>query len=184
MNQTDLRTEPGPLTASVERLRHELDRWLEAAMEQGGRALNAIGLRGFRRPFQPVADVTEGDDEILVLVDLPGCDPDLTEVTVTGNMLTVKGHKPGVPPAEGRAVHTCERPSGEFSRSIPLPAPVNPDSVSAVARDGVLTVRLAKTERAKARHIRVSAGVPGISPTLPTYPASAPTYPAGTPPMM
>ncbi|HUG91554.1 MAG TPA: Hsp20/alpha crystallin family protein [Planctomycetaceae bacterium] len=158
MTEPDVRPESGPLTASVERLRHELDRWLEAAMEQGGRALNAIGLRGIRRPFQPAVDVVEGDDEIVAYSDIPGCDADLIEVSVTGNMLTIKGLKPGVPPDEGRAVHISERPAGEFSRSIPLPAPVNAEAVSAVTRDGVLTIRLSKTERAKSRHIRVTSG--------------------------
>lgn len=173
MNETDVRPESGPLTASVERLRHELDRWLEAAVEQGGRALNAIGLRGFRRPFQPAVDVIEGDDEVLVLADVPGCDADLIDVSVAGNMLTIKGQKPGVPLDQGRVVHTGERPAGEFSRSVPLPAAVNPEAVTATARDGVLTIRLGKSERARARHIRVSPGDTGTclpalgSPPLP-----------------
>jgi HSP20 family protein len=178
MTPNEVRPESGPLTASVERLRHELDRWLEAAMEQGGRALNAIGLRGPRHAYHPPVDVVEGDDEILVLADLPGCDADLLEVSVTGNMLTIKGHKPGAPAEEHRAVYSSERPAGDFSRSIPLPASVNPEAVSAVARDGVLTVRLTKNERAKSRHIRVSVSGSSASPRVaPTVPHTGPSIP-------
>ena len=163
---SDVRPESGPMTAAAERLRHELDRWLEMAMEQGGRALNAIGLRGIRRPFVPAIDVLEGDEEVLVLMDLPGVEADQIDVSVAGNMLTIRGQRTAFPAESGRAVHSSERPAGEFSRSVPLPVPVNPEAVTATLREGVLSVKIVKSERAKARHIHVnSASLP------PGYPA-------------
>ena len=163
---SDVRPESGPMTAAVERLRHELDRWLEAAVEQGGRALNAIGLRGIRRPFVPAIDVLEGDEEVLVLVDLPGLEAEQIDVSVAGNMLTIRGQRTAFPAESGRAVHSSERPAGEFSRSVPLPVPVNPEAVTATLHEGVLSVKIVKSERAKARHIHVNSA------------ASPPGYPA------
>lgn len=149
--------ETGPLTGSVERLRQEFDRWLETAMSQGGRALNAIGLRSGGK-WTPPVDVVETPDEVLVTVDLPGVAASAVGVTLAGNMLTLKGESASIDAPEDRRVHMTERCHGPFERSVPMPVPVEPESVSAEARDGVLTVRLPKAERAKTRQIPVSTG--------------------------
>lgn len=148
----------GPLVASVERLRHELDRWFEVAMSQGGRALDRFGIRMPERTPTPSVDVVETGDDVIVLADLPGVDPAGLDVSLAGNMLTIKGTKPVTPIAEGHVVHANERAHGKFTRSVPLPAPVNPEIVSAEARDGVLRIRLAKSERAKSRQIQIRVG--------------------------
>ena len=154
MSTNEPRSE-GPIQASVERLRHEFDRWLELAMSQGERALDVIRPRG-DRPWMPVIDLVETENEVLVYVDLPGIDPKSVDVTLTGNMLTLKGEKAGIQADEGRSVHLRERARGPFARSVPMPVPVDPDDVTAEARDGVLRIRLAKPERAKARQVQVS----------------------------
>jgi HSP20 family protein len=143
----------GPLTASVEKLRQELDRWLDFAVTQGERAMDALRPRTSGR-WVPAVDLVETPDEILVTVDLPGGDPQTLDVQLAGNLLTLSGTKPPTPCAEG-TIHLSERQAGPYSRSIPLPAPVNPDAVAAEARDGVLRIRIGKSERAKPRHIQV-----------------------------
>jgi HSP20 family protein len=143
------------LTASIEALRHELDRWLEFAVEQGERAIDAIRPRGGAGTWIPPADVLESTEEVLVVIDLPGVDPEAMEISLAGNMLTIRGEKPGAALAAEQTRHQCERPSGTFSRSIAMPAPVDPDAVSAESKQGVVTIRLAKSERAKARKIAV-----------------------------
>ncbi|MBW3543739.1 MAG: Hsp20/alpha crystallin family protein [Planctomycetes bacterium] len=158
MSQRESRPEQGPLAVSVERLRHELDRWLEAAWSQGGRALNAIGWRAPGRDFAPAVDVIESPEEFLVLVDLPGCESQMLEVSLTGNMLTIVGQRPEPPVGEHQTLHSAERVCGRIERSIPMPAPVDPDHVQATCRDGVLSVRLMKSERAKARQIQIHTG--------------------------
>ena len=143
----------GPLATSVEKLRHEFDNWLEAVVYQGERALDAFGFRG----RFPLVDVIETSDAVLVEVDLPGVDPQLVDVLLAGNMLTLRGKRPGRLAAEGETTHLTERGRGEFQRSIPMPAAVDSEQVSAHAENGVLHVRLAKTERALPRQIRVNA---------------------------
>lgn len=156
MSETEPRPE-GPLTASVEKLRQELDRWLEVAVAQGGRALDAFGLRN-EKSWSPAIDLIERTDDVLVLVDLPGVAPSAVDVTLAGNMLLLKGKRPDHSQNAEETVHLAERLSGEFCRSIPMPAPVDPEQVSAEAKEGVLRVRLAKTERARPRQIPVQAG--------------------------
>lgn len=164
MSANDVRSE-GRLTASVERLRRELDHWLEVAFAQGGRALDIMGLRGQGGPWTPAVDVIEGLEEVHIYVDLPGIDPRTVEVTIADNILTVKGDAPLAPAEKTDTVHVRERPQGPFTRSIPIMAPVDPEAVSAEAKDGVLHVRLGKAEQARARHvhIRVESGPIGTA---------------------
>lgn len=146
--------EEGPVAASVQRLRQEFDRWLEAAMTQGGRALDALGLRG-ARPWYPPVDVIETPDAVHVAVNLPGVEPDSVDVSIAGNMLSIKGEAPEIAIGDHDTAHVRQRNAGPFERSIPMPVPVDPEHVTAEARLGVLTVRLAKAERTKTRQIPV-----------------------------
>lgn len=148
----------GPLKSSLERLRHEIDNWFETALVQGEKALGAVGLRGGDFAWSPRADVVETDNEVLVVLEVPGVNADLIDVTLVGNMLTVRGEKAPTPRDDRAVSHVTERSTGKFCRSIPLPVPVNPDQVSAEAKDGVLMVRMFKAERARARQIRVKSG--------------------------
>jgi HSP20 family protein len=161
----------GPLSQSVERLRREFERWLEAAMQQGNRALDVVGLRGADRPWTPAVDLLESPTEVQVDVDLPGIDPVLVEVSLTGNMLTVQGPKRTHIPPPGGVVHLSERMQGPFQRSIPMPTPVIADSVSAELKNGVLQIRLMKSEKARALKIPVHAEPVAVKPPASPVPA-------------
>ena len=150
----------GPLSQSVERLRGELDRWLDAAWSQGERAMDAIGIRG-ERPWAPPVDIIEDNDSVRVLMDLPGVETSAIDVTLAGHMLTVAGVLPEVDLGGNGERHQSERPVGEFRRSIPLPASVDPERIQATCQHGVLTVRVAKSEQLKARKVPVHGVVEG-----------------------
>jgi HSP20 family protein len=167
---TDMQSS-GPLSQSVERLRREFERWLDAALVQGNRALDVVGLRGADRPWTPAVDLLETPSEVQIDVDLPGIDPVLVEVSLVGNMLTVKGPKRTHIPPQGGTVHLAERMQGPFERSIPMPAPVIADSVTAELKNGVLHIRLMKSEKARAMKIAVHAEPQATS--MPASPVSA-----------
>jgi len=164
----------GPLSQSVERLRREFERWLDAAVHQGNRALDVVGLRGADRPWTPAVDLIETPTEVLVDVDLPGIDPVLVEVSLTGNMLTVQGPKRTHIPPQGGTVHLSERMQGPFQRAIPMPAPIIADSVTAELKNGVLAIRLMKSEKARATKIPVRSEPTPARPT----PSPVPAVPA------
>ncbi|MCA9024265.1 MAG: Hsp20/alpha crystallin family protein [Planctomycetaceae bacterium] len=165
---TETQQSEGLLTSSVERLRHELDRWLDVAWSQGERAIDQLGMRGAERDWCPPIDVVETGDAVHVEVELPGIDPESVEVTLAGNMLTVTAPIRSVD-QQGQ-VRRRERPRGRFKRSIPLPASVNPDEVTAETRHGLLTITVAKVEKEKVRHVVVkgSASEPASEPQLST----------------
>jgi HSP20 family protein len=153
----------GPISSSVERLRNELDKWMELARSQGERAIDAIGLRS-GRTWTPPIDIVELPDQVEVYVSLPGVRGDQVELTLTGHMLSIHGSWPSLDLGEAGESHVAERPVGEFQRSIPLPASVDPDTISATCADGVLHVRIRKTEQERARKIPVQTG--GASPQI------------------
>lgn len=156
----------GPISQSLERLRREFERWLEAALQQGGRALDVVGLRGTDRQWTPAIDLVETASEILIDVELPGVEPATMDVSLAGNMLTIHGPKKLSTVPAGAVSHLIERMHGPFSRSIPMPAQVLPDSVTAEMKTGVLRLRLLKSEKARAMKIPVQSesAVPRPSP--------------------
>lgn len=156
----------GPLRSSAERLREELDRWLDVAWSQGEKAMDVMGIRG--RVMGPAMDVIERPDSILILVDMPGIAAEQLDVSVSGNLLTVQGVHPAPILAADETLVRRERPHGQFKRSIPLPVRVEPESISAECTLGVLRIRIVKTEREKTRRVPVRSGDsgPGGMPTV------------------
>jgi len=146
----------------AERLREIVAGWIDVMASQGERAIDAFTRATPDKPWSPAVDLVESDDKVAVRVNLPGTDPAKVDVVLLGNMLTIKGETPDGDPQSGETVHRRERPAGPFSRSIPLPVPVDPEHVTAESKHGVLTITLAKEERMKPRQIQV--GVKSAGP--------------------
>lgn len=156
---TGTQRDEGPSRTSADRMRQEFERWLEAAWNQGERAMDAIGLRP-GRPAGPAIDVIERPETIVLFIDVPGLGPEQIDLSLAGNMLTVQGEFPARGDAETGQIHLRERPSGSFRRCVPLPASVDPESITAECRMGLLQVTIAKCEREKARRIPVRTAPP------------------------
>jgi HSP20 family protein len=106
--------------------------------------------------WTPLADVTESDDAYLVEIEVPGVDRKDLTVEVTGGHLRVHGEileKEKV----GWLRHRTRR-VGQFAYHTQLPGDIDADHISADLADGVLAVRVPKTEAAKPRRITVNAG--------------------------
>ncbi|SFI70341.1 Hsp20/alpha crystallin family protein [Celeribacter neptunius] len=107
------------------------------------------------RAFAMNSDVSETDSAITVTAELPGMTEKDITVSVSGNRLTIEGEKNTETASEGdegeaekRAYHRIERYSGSFRRVMTLPFEVDPDSIKAEMKDGVLTVSLPKPAEA------------------------------------
>ncbi len=103
----------------------------------------------------PKVDVIDRDDEVFVKAELPGIDKKDVEVTMSGNMITIKGSSRKEEKEEKGEYYRCEITQGVFSRSLSLPSEVNIDKSEAKFKDGVLELSLPKIERAKRRSIKV-----------------------------
>ncbi len=98
--------------------------------------------------FAPNIDVSESDKEIKVSAELPGMDEKDIEVSLSNDMLTIKGEKKEEKEDKGKDYYRMERSYGSFSRTIPLPIEVQTEKIDATFKKGVLTVILPKSEKA------------------------------------
>lgn len=147
--------ESSPFVQQTDRFRGELERLIERLKEQGEKALDSLGVRP-PGTWYPAANVIETPDSVIVTLDLPGVTAEALQVQIAGNMLTVSGCRPSIEPLPGHVVHVEDRPAGEFSRSIPMPAAVEHEDIHADLADGVLTVKLSKSVQSRAHSIPVS----------------------------
>lgn len=108
--------------------------------------------------FFPHLDISETADELCVEAEIPGIDPKDLDISVTGDVLTIKGEKRESKEEKTENFHRTERRFGTFHRRIELPAGVDTDSIAADYKKGVLTLRMKKTASAVSRRIAVSSG--------------------------
>jgi HSP20 family protein len=103
--------------------------------------------------WSPAIDLVETPDAYVLSAEIPGVDPSTIDLSVTGNVLTIRGNKL-VDEAEPAGL-LRERSFGPFHRQVVLSGGVNFDLAQADARHGVLRIRLPKEEAARPRTIPV-----------------------------
>jgi len=101
----------------------------------------------------PVADVYEEKDTVVVKAELPGVTKDDIEVTLTGSTLTIKAEKRKEEEVKEHDYLRSERSYGAVSRSIELPTEVKIEEAQAHFKNGVLEIRLPKSEEVKKKRI-------------------------------
>jgi HSP20 family protein len=116
------------------------------------------------RAFAPPADLVITDDEVTVLMDLPGFKSEDLEIELTDEVLTVRGERRYPYAKEGsedRTFYRFERGYGRFERILHVPKGLERDAVSASMEDGVLTLHIPKSESRKPRRIEIETGGSG-----------------------
>ncbi len=102
----------------------------------------------------PSVEVVETDKDIRIVAALPGMDEKDVEVSVSDDVLTIRGEKKAEIDDRERAF--SERYYGRFERRIPLPFEVEDDRAEASFENGVLTVTLPKSHKAEAKTKRIA----------------------------
>jgi HSP20 family protein len=107
----------------------------------------------------PSVDVAEDDKAYKITAELPGIDPKDVEISLTGDMLVIKGEKKEEREKKEKNYYMSERSYGSFQRSFALPDKVDRDKIAADLAKGVLTITLPKTAEAQqpAKKIEVKA---------------------------
>jgi HSP20 family protein len=101
-------------------------------------------LSGPSTDWTPAADWYETDDDLILVLDLPGADPVSLELAHDGEEITVAGQRDSGSWGRERSL---ERPKGPFQRTLRLPESVEPGSAEGQYRNGLLEVRLRKLGR-------------------------------------
>ncbi|PWG62803.1 Hsp20/alpha crystallin family protein [Spiribacter halobius] len=129
--------------------------WMRQWMDDTFRDFGLSDLRAPQGTF-PRINLGSTDDAIQVYVFAPGLRAEDLDVSIENNVLTLRGRRE---PAgdDGITWYRRERPQGEFVRSISLPEGLDADAAEASFRNGVVTIRLPKTEALQPRRIEVKA---------------------------
>jgi HSP20 family protein len=104
----------------------------------------------------PVVDFYKEKDELVVKAELPGMDKQDIEINVTDHTVTIEGEKKKEEKIEEKNYYRSERFFGSFRRTLELPAGVQAEKAKASFKNGILEVRLPKTEAAKPKEIKVA----------------------------
>ena len=128
-----------------------------------GRAFGRMPMRGEAdtdeaitlSAWAPLVDITEDDKAYLIKAELPEVRKEELKVAVEDGVLTFSGERKLEKEENGKRYHRVERAYGSFARSFTVPDDADASKVRAEFKDGVLLVRLEKTEKAKPKTIEV-----------------------------
>ncbi len=134
--------------ADFERLSRQMDQLTQSVMRRPD--LTWRPARVF-----PAINLTEDKDNYYVRAELPGIKADALDISVTGKNLVLTGERQIASEGETIRYHRKERDAGRFSRVIALPGDVDTDGVLAKMLNGILTVTVPKSEKAKPRQITI-----------------------------
>ena len=142
---------------------NQLTRWEPLELED---VQNRLSRLFGRRPngreevtladWMPLADITEDDKEYLIKAELPDVKKEDVKVTVENGVLTISGERKFEKEEKKKKYHRVERAYGSFMRSFSLPDQADASKVKAEFKNGMLTVHLPKSEKAKPKQIEVN----------------------------
>lgn len=139
--------------SSLARLRDDMDSLFERFFDDPwfgmGRSTPMAGFGAIR------TDLAESQDGLTVTMDLPGIKADEVDISVSGNVLTVRGERKEESDRSEKNYHYTERQYGSFERQVQLPPSADADKVDATFKDGVLTIEIAKRPEATPKKIEV-----------------------------
>ena len=130
----------------------ETDRLFDRFFEPRLGAFEVVG------EWMPKLDLSETKDAYVAKLEVPGVEPKEINASIREGLLVITGEKMREEEEKNEKFHRVERAWGAFTRTIPLPGPVDTEKTAAAFKDGVLTVTLPKTAAAKGTFIPVKAG--------------------------
>ena len=139
----------------------EVERWFNEAWMSplsllAHRTLPVFGAEDFER-LTPAVDMFDEGKEIVMKADLPGIKKDDLHLDLTTeNVLTLSGERKMEETIEKSGLYRVERNYGSFSRSFELPSEVDTEKITASLKEGVLEIRLPKTEKVITETTKIS----------------------------
>lgn len=142
----------------------DLDRWFDRFTEDFWRRpfgalpgfLGREGWLGHVVPTRmPSLDLYEEKDDVIIKAELPGMSKGDIEVSMSGDVITLKGEKKKEEEVKERDYYRRERSYGSFSRSVQLPCEVKGDQIRAHFKEGILEIHCPKSEEAKKKSVAV-----------------------------
>jgi len=121
--------------------------WMSPLSLLAQRTLPIFGAEDFER-LTPAVDMYDEGKELVMKADLPGVKKEDIHLDLSENVLRLSGERKMEETTEKAGLHRYERHYGSFSRSFELPSDVDTEKITANLKEGVLEIRLPKTEKA------------------------------------
>jgi HSP20 family protein len=106
--------------------------------------------------WMPVVDILEANEHVEIRAEIPGLSEKDVQVSVTDDVLTLKGEKTQESDGNDQKYHRVERSYGRFQRSFTLPANLDPEQIKAKFTNGVLIVSIPKAKEVQPKEIQIS----------------------------
>jgi HSP20 family protein len=138
----------------------EIERWFDEFLEEPFFPRMWRKFPRWRRlkeleEISPSVDMFDKEDEIVVKAEIPGVEKENISISLSDNMLTIKGEMKKEEEVKEEDYYYSERSYGSFSRSLNLPAKVQAEKIKASFKNGILEIHLPKAEEAKPKEIKV-----------------------------
>ncbi len=131
-------------------MRDEIDRLFDGFIGRlPGRREVAEGV------WIPLIDLEETKDDFVVRAEIPGMKKEDVKISLTGDKLRISGERTREKEEKGKTFHRMERAYGRFERILTIPAEIDASKVKASYKEGLLEVKLPKTERVKPKEIGI-----------------------------
>jgi len=134
----------------------DVDKTLEEIDRMFGTAGLPLGLRSVPRGTFPAVNLYDQGNTVVLTAEIPGVKTEDLDLMVLNDSVTLKGQRTDEV-KENDQFHRKERPTGSFTRTLSLQNPVDPDSVKAEYRNGILKVTMEKSEEVKAKKIEIKS---------------------------
>jgi len=105
--------------------------------------------------WSPLVDIIEDEKQFLIRAELPDMKKEQVKLTVENDVLTISGERKYEQETTEHKHHRIERAYGSFMRSFSVPDDADPDKVTADFKDGILQIKMAKSESKKPKHVDV-----------------------------
>jgi HSP20 family protein len=143
-----------PLT-ELDRLRGEMDRLFRDLFDRSSLPSSEKGASLQTRGWVPPVDVIDRPEEVILRAMVPGMEKKDIQVTVSNGTLTLSGERKAESEIKDEDYYSCEQTYGKFYRTIDLPTAVKTDKVNANLKNGILEIRLPKSEAVKPKAIEI-----------------------------
>jgi HSP20 family protein len=133
----------------------DMDRWFDESFLRPFSPFGLSRMRAASEGIVPTVDLFESNGDVVLKAELPGIRKEDIEVTLSDGSITISGEKKQEEEIKRKDYYKWESSYGSFCRSFALPAEVQGDKVKSTFKDGILEVRMPKTETARSREVKV-----------------------------
>jgi HSP20 family protein len=133
----------------------DLDRLFDESFWKPFAPFGLSRMRTAAEEIVPAVDIFESNGDVVLKAELPGINKEDIDITLNDGFITISGEKKKESEIKKKDYYKWESSYGSFCRSFALPAEIQRDKVKSIYKDGILEVRMPKSEAAKSKEVKI-----------------------------